>query len=694
MIKLFDMTSKFINRMRWKAFFYLKDMNSKDDTSTFFDSSRDFNIFPSRNSAPECALLLPFENDLWRLVKSVKFRKVGSHFQNQLKHDLNQLTTSHNIIAFADKTANLYGISPQMYKQLVSDNVTRDYKIAEENTMSNINKEAWSIIEDFKIKGKVPKYQLADAFITVKDHKEEFPRVVKCRLINPSKSHIARVSKSILDRISTDVRRMTKLTQWKNSSEVISWFNNIKHKRNKCFIAFDIVDYYPSIKKKQLSDALEFAKQFSDIDDSDIRIIMHSCKSILAYDNNIWRKKNEPDLFDIPMGSFHGAEICDIIGLYLLDKLSQIFEESMYGLYRDDGLAIVDWLPSRKLDSLRKKAISIMLEAGFKITIDVGMTQTDFLDVSLDLSNNTYKPFRKANAKLAYIHKASNHPQHIKNALPRMIERRLQSLAKNKDIFDDAKPDYDRALEKSGFRHKLTYMEHDQSAKKTRTRKRKCIFYNPPFCQSAKTNIGKSFLRLVDKHFAIDHLLHPIFNRSTVKISYCCMPNAKRIISSHNKRVLEMEERKKDGSRVKKCNCTLEDCPLNGECLTKNVVYEATVTTHKSSEIYIGSTGNTFKSRYSTHKFAFNHRGQNETALSRHIWGLKDDNITYSISWRLLNTVKGGGRSTTGTCSTCNLEKREIAMADRRKLLNKRSELNSMCPHFKKLSFKRLPKKG
>jgi hypothetical protein len=55
--------------------------------------------------------------------------------------------------------------------------------------------------------------------------------------------------------------------------------------------------------------------------------------------------------------------------------------------------------------------------------------------------------------------------------------------------------------------------------------------------------------------------------------------------------------------------------------------------------------------------------------------------------------IKGGAAGAPSRiCSTCNLEKLEIALADKRSLLNKRAELSSSCPHFRKKYFKR-PKK-
>ena len=55
-------------------------------------------------------------------------------------------------------------------------------------------------------------------------------------------------------------------------------------------------------------------------------------------------------------------------------------------------MAIVDWATPIQLNCLRKKAISVAHNAGFRITIDIGHTKTDFLDISIDLANNIYKP--------------------------------------------------------------------------------------------------------------------------------------------------------------------------------------------------------------------------------------------------------------------------------------------------------------
>ena len=44
------------------------------------------------------------------------------------------------------------------------------------------------------------------------------------------------------------------------------------------------------------------------------------------------------ELFDITMGSKHGAEISELVGLYILQGLKQIIPKNIVGIYRDDSL--------------------------------------------------------------------------------------------------------------------------------------------------------------------------------------------------------------------------------------------------------------------------------------------------------------------------------------------------------------------
>ena len=88
------------------------------------------------------------------------------------------------------------------------------------------------------------------------------------------------------------------------------------------FIKFDICNFYPSITESLLDNAISFAKQHTGVTDNEINIIKHARKYLLFDQSTEWVKKNtENELFDVTIGSFDGAEICELVKLYLLHKL-------------------------------------------------------------------------------------------------------------------------------------------------------------------------------------------------------------------------------------------------------------------------------------------------------------------------------------------------------------------------------------
>ena len=92
------------------------------------------------------------------------------------------------------------------------------------------------------------------------------------------------------------------------------------------------------------------------------------------------------------------------------------------------------------------------------ITIQCNLKPVDFLDVTFDLDNNAYKPFRKENNKPIYINKHSNHPPSILKQLPKSIEKRISETSSNKDIFDESIKPYKDAFKESGFSETLNYI--------------------------------------------------------------------------------------------------------------------------------------------------------------------------------------------------------------------------------------------
>ena len=87
--------------------------------------------------------------------------------------------------------------------------------------------------------------------------------------------------------------------------------------------------------------ALDFANLHTTISENEIRTILHCRKSLLFFQNEAWVKKSSQDCFDVTMGSYDGAEVCELVGLLILNNLSNLVAKNDAGLYRDDGLIVV-----------------------------------------------------------------------------------------------------------------------------------------------------------------------------------------------------------------------------------------------------------------------------------------------------------------------------------------------------------------
>ena len=268
-----------------------------------------------------------------------------------------------------------------------------------------------------------------------------------------------------------------------------------------------------------------------------------------------------------------------------------------------------------------------------------------------------------------------------------MISKRLSSLSSNKQCFDNVKHDYEAALKRSGYTEGIAYQDPSLMSKKKRTRKRNILWYNPPFCASISTNIGKRFFDLIEKHFPPNHKLRKFINKNTIKLSYCCMPNIGQILKGHNKVVLADRTNKHvEDERMYNCR-NKKDCPLKGKCLSKSVVYMATVNPEKGEKFnYKGLTDDEFKNRYNDHHKRFRKpRYRKSTELSKAIWDLKDKNIRYTIDWKIITraeSYKSGSRS----CNLCLTEK--LCILQKPNSINKRTELISKCRHMNKFLIK------
>ena len=416
--------------------------------------------------------------------------------------------------------------------------------------------------------------------------------------------------------------------------------------------------------------------------DDILRTIKHCRKSLLFFNDEAWKKKVSNDCFDVTMGSLDGAEVCELVGLYILDSLSQKLIKNDIGLYRDDGLIVLRGKNGHELDKTRKEITQIFKHIGFQIEIDINLKIVDFLDVTFNLTENTYKPFKKPNGTLLYINTESNHPPEIIKQIPISINTRLNQNSSNENVFNSSKTEYEEALKNSGYKN-FTLKFEPKVEKPKRNRNRKIIWFNPPFSKNVSTNIGKRFLNLIDRHFPKTHKLYKIFNRNTVKLSYSCTKNMGRIIKTHNKKLTTTKT-----TEILDCNCrSKQNCPLNGLCRSSSVIYKCIASVpNKPDKVYIGLTEGEWKKRHSGHKTSFKHKKHsNSTALSTYVWDIKEkQKIDPILSWSILKSVPAYS-NITKRCLLCLHEKLEIISYENTdELLNKKSELISKCRHQNK----------
>ena len=243
---------------------------------------------------------------------------------------------------------------------LVHKNVTKAYRKTSKNVPNVVisvdRKVAEKLLLDDPIEVSA---NTGDVFITMKDHKPDFLNNPTCGLTNPSKSEIGIISKQILDNRNKKAINAMQVNQWKSTSNAIEWF-----KAQHAFITFDVWDLYPLISEQLPMKALDYASQFTTITQQDRHTITHLIKSLLYRQQLSWTKKNTDNMFDVIMGSYDGAETCELIGTYMLSLITAKIKDQL-GLYRDDGLAVCEAMP-RQIEKRKQQLSNLLISNGLK----------------------------------------------------------------------------------------------------------------------------------------------------------------------------------------------------------------------------------------------------------------------------------------------------------------------------------------
>ena len=131
--------------------------------------------------------------------------------------EISGINRDRKIFVPAGKSRNSYKIDCETCEELLHENITKTYKKMDKKKVRAINIDAKKIAQDLELEDEIEKMQDSECYITVKDPREDFPQKIPCRLINPSKSDIGKLSKIIFDKINGDALSSVQVNQRKNS---------------------------------------------------------------------------------------------------------------------------------------------------------------------------------------------------------------------------------------------------------------------------------------------------------------------------------------------------------------------------------------------------------------------------------------------------------------------------------------------
>ena len=193
-----------------------------------------------------------------------------------------------------------------------------------------------------------------------------------------------------------------------------------------------------------------------------------------------WTKKGDTN-FDVAQGGYDSAEVCDLVGLFLLSELEKLGLKASMGKFRDDGLALSYATPRQNEKVYKKKICEVYNKYNLEITVSTNKKVAQFLDAEFDIENKTYKPIIKPGDVLLYVNRNSDHPESILKNIPLAVNKRISALSSNEEIFNSVAPLFQNALEKAGYSFKMRFNTEDHNTKKkSRNRNIDVLRFNHP----------------------------------------------------------------------------------------------------------------------------------------------------------------------------------------------------------------------
>ena len=200
----------FVRNIRWAVCIFLSQDKSKDK-----EKKERYGFNSQKNPDPQ-PLVEPFVDEVYDVIKNIKFKQKTNEFQKQFKEKtINKIEECDKLLIKGDKSNNFYETTVEDYDKVVIREIQKDYKKAQKEEFKNVTKQDKKIAQKMDIEDRVFQTTPVPAFVTIKDHKPNFENLLPARLINGTKQNLGRASKQILEKIVTNLREQTKLNQWK-----------------------------------------------------------------------------------------------------------------------------------------------------------------------------------------------------------------------------------------------------------------------------------------------------------------------------------------------------------------------------------------------------------------------------------------------------------------------------------------------
>ena len=114
--------------------------------------------------------------------------------------------------------------------------------------------------------------------------------------------------------------------------------------------------------------------------------------------------KNQSNNFDVAMGSYGGAEVCELIGIFMFSLIGNIYNHNNIRLYRDNGLTVFKNTSGPQSEKIKMTFQKMFKNKVLDIIINCNMKIVNYLDIMLNLNDRSYRRYKKRLMKKQIIY--------------------------------------------------------------------------------------------------------------------------------------------------------------------------------------------------------------------------------------------------------------------------------------------------